>query len=91
MGITTETIDVFRTSDGKPHTDETAARSHQAALDHGAMLDAYEKENKALFTVQGASGRMRGAVLPFLGWLEKKGVKFPEFEAPVEEAPKAAA
>jgi hypothetical protein len=84
--MTRETVDIIRTSDGKPWTDEIAARGHQAALDYGNMLDVYEKENPSLFVNQGASGRVRGAVLPFLGWLaDKEGTEFPAFEPSADE------
>jgi hypothetical protein len=82
--LKTKQVEVIETTDGKTWTDATAARTHQAALDYSALMDAYEKENPSLFVNQGSSGRARTALMPFLGWLESKGVEFPEFDAEPE-------
>jgi hypothetical protein len=82
--ITVETQSVFKTTDGKSWTDEALAKSHQALLDHGGLIDGYVKAHPATFAVQGAEGRARGVLAPFLGWLSgQDGCTLPE---PITEA-----
>jgi hypothetical protein len=86
MPLKQKTVKVFETTDGKTFTEESTARTHQATLDHGNMLDQYEAENPGMFAVQGASSHMRNRVMPFVAWIESKGAKLPNFE-PVKKAP----
>ena len=86
--IVTENVQVFKTTDGKAWTDESLAAAHQALLDHGGLIDAYVKAHPATFAVQGAEGRARGVLAPFLAWLSGlPGCTLPDGDAgkPVTE------